>query len=229
MQTILVVDDDPAQLKVMEMTLREASYQPVTATNGEEGLKVFRQMQPDLVILDVMMPGMDGWETCYRIRQISTVPIIFLTGRQTTDDKVSGFKLGADDYLVKPFMSDELLARVESVLRRTYRARQPLSKLVRAGPDVIINPASHEVFVRGNLAPLQPAEYTLLVLLAERPGEILSINAIADALGISESQPRRDRVKWHIWKLRQAIEADPKHPTLILTEPTLGYRLERLP
>ena len=133
-------------------------------------------------------------------------PDYFLTGRQTTDDKVSGFKLGADDYLVKPFLPDELLARVESVLRRTYRARQPLSKLLRAGPDVIINPASHEVFVHGNLTPLQPAEYSLLILLAERPGEMVSINAIADALGISESQPRRDRVKWHVWKLRQAIE-----------------------
>lgn len=228
MQIILVVDDDSAQLKVMEMTLREANYHPVTATNGEDALRVFRQAGPDLVILDVVMPGMDGWETCYRIRQISTVPIIFLTGRQTTDDKVSGFKLGADDYLVKPFQSDELLARVESVLRRTYRARQPLSKLMRAGPDVIINPAAHEVFVHGALVPLQPAEYSLLVLLAERPGEIASINAIADALGISESQPRRDRVKWHVWKLRQAIENDPKHPQLILTEPGQGYRLEKI-
>ncbi len=227
MQTILVVDDDPAQVKVIEMSLREASYEPITATNGEEGLKAFRQHQPDLVVLDVMMPGMDGWETCYRIRQISTVPIIFLTGRQTTDDKVSGFKLGADDYLVKPFLPDELLARVESVLRRTYRAHQPLSKLLRAGPDVIINPASHEVFVHGVLTPLQPAEYTLLVLLAEQPGETMSVTAIADALGISSNQPRRDRVKWHIWKLRQAVEDDHKHPTLILTEAGHGYRLEK--
>ena len=227
MQTILAIDDDPAQVKVIEMSLREANYEPITATNGEEGLKAFRLHQPDLVILDVMMPGMDGWETCYRIRQISTVPIIFLTGRQTTDDKVSGFKLGADDYLIKPFLPDELLARVESVLRRTYRARQPLSKLMRAGPDVIINPASHEVFVHGVLTPLQPAEYTLLVLLAERPGEVASVTAIADALGISTEQPRRDRVKWHIWKLRQAIEDDPKHPKLITTEAGHGYRLEK--
>ena len=227
MQTILAIDDDPAQVKVIEMSLREANYEPITATNGEEGLKAFRLHQPDLVILDVMMPGMDGWETCYRIRQISTVPIIFLTGRQTTDDKVSGFKLGADDYLIKPFLPDELLARVESVLRRTYRARQPLSKLMRAGPNVIINPASHEVFVHGVLTPLQPAEYTLLVLLAERPGEVASVTAIADALGISTEQPRRDRVKWHIWKLRQAIEDDHKHPKLITTEAGHGYRLEK--
>src|SRR5512143_7512 len=227
MQTILVIDDEPAQVKMIEMTLTEANYRPVTATNGEEGLKTFRQHQPDLVVLDVMMPGMDGWETCYRIRQISTVPIIFLTGRQTTDDKVSGFKLGADDYLVKPFLPEELLARVESVLRRTYRARQPLTKLLRVGTDVIINPASHEVFVHGNLTPLQPAEYSLLILLAERPGEVVSINAIADALDISESQPRRDRVKWHVWKLRQAIEDDPAKPRLIVTEPGYGYRLEK--
>src|SRR3989304_1314765 len=115
-QSILVVDDDPAQVRVMEMTLRGANYEPLTATDGESGLRVFATHSPDLVILDIMMPGMDGWETCYRIRQISTVPIIFLTGRQTPDDKISGLRLGADDYLVKPFLPAELVARVESVL-----------------------------------------------------------------------------------------------------------------
>lgn len=227
MQTILVIDDDPAQVKVIEMALHEANYRTVSATNGEEGLKTFRQHQPDLVVLDVMMPGMDGWETCYRIRQISTVPIIFLTGRQTTDDKVSGFKLGADDYLIKPFLPDELLARVETVLRRTYRAKQPLSKLLRAGPDVIINPASHEVFVHGNLTPLQPAEYALLVLLVERAGEPVSADYIADVLGVDESVSRRERVKWHVWKLRQAVEDDPKHPKVILTDSGIGYRVSK--
>lgn len=226
MQTILVVDDDPAQVRVIEITLRGANYQPVTATNGEDGIKAFRQYQPDLVVLDVMMPGMDGWETCYRIRQISTVPIIFLTGRQTTDDKISGLKLGADDYLVKPFLPDELLARVETVLRRTYRARQPLSSLLRAGPDVLINRESHGVFVRGEPRQLQPAEFTLLCLLAEHAGETLSVGTIANALDISERERPRERVKWHIWKLRQSVEDDPKHPKLIITEPGNGYRLE---
>lgn len=226
MQTILVVDDDPAQVKIIEMTLRGANYQPVTATNGKDGLKVFSQQQPDLVVLDVMMPDMDGWETCYRIRQISTVPIIFLTGRQTIDDKVSGLKLGADDYLVKPFLPDELLARVETVLRRTYRTRQPLSSLLRAGPDILINRAAHEVFVRGELRPLQPAEFTLLSLLAEHAGKTLSVDTIADALDLAEHERPRERVKWHIWKLRQSVEDDPKHPKLIVTEPGSGYRLE---
>ncbi len=227
MQTILVIDDDPAQVKVIEMALHEANYRTVSAINGEEGLRTFRQYQPDLVVLDVMMPGMDGWETCYRIRQTSTVPIIFLTGRQTTDDKVSGFKLGADDYLIKPFLPEELLARVETVLRRTYRTKQPLSKLLRAGSDVIINPSSHEVFVHGQLAPLQPAEYALLVLLVERAGETVSAEYIADVLGISDSVNRRDRVKWHVWKLRQAIEDDPKHPKIIHTETGIGYRIRK--
>ena len=226
MQTILVVDDDPAQVKVSETTLRSDNYQPVTAINGADGLKAFRIHQPDLVVLDVMMPDMDGWETCYRIRQISTVPIIFLTGRQTIDDKVSGLKLGADDYLIKPFLPDELLARVETVLRRTYRARQPLSGMLRAGPDILINRASHEVFMRGDPRPLQPAEFTLLVLLAEHAGDTLSVNTIAETLGISERERRRERVKWHIWKLRQSVEDDPKHPKLITTETGVGYRLD---
>ena len=226
MQTILVVDDDPAQVRVIEMTLRGASYVPVTATNGEDGLKAFRQAQPDLVVLDVMMPCMDGWETCYRIRQISTVPIIFLTGRQTSDDKISGLKLGADDYLVKPFLPDELLARVETVLRRTYRTRQPLTSLLRAGPDILINRESHGVYLRGEPIQLQPAEFTLLCLLAEHAGETLSVTAIANALDISERERPRERVKWHIWKLRQSLEDDPKHPKLIVTEPGQGYRLE---
>jgi len=226
MQTILVVDDDPAQVKMIEMALATANYSPLSATNGEDGLKAFRAHNPDLVILDVMMPGMDGWETCYRIRQISTVPIIFLTARQTSDDKISGLKLGADDYLIKPFLPDELLARVESVLRRTYRTRQPLSSLLRAGPDVLINQASHEVFLRGEPVALQPAEYTLLVLLAERAGETVSTRTIAEALGMSERDRYRERVKWHVWKLRQSLEDDPKHPRLIITEPGHGYRLE---
>ncbi len=227
MQTILIIDDEPAQIRIVELALHEANYRTVSANNGEEGLRVFRQHQPDLVIVDVNMPGMDGWETCYRIRQISTVPIIFLTGRQATDDKISGFKLGADDYLVKPFLPDELLARVETVLRRTYRTKQPLAKLLKAGPDVIINPASHDVFVHGQPTSLQPAEYALLVLLVERAGETVNADYIAEVLGISDNANRRDRVKWHIWKLRQAIEDDPKRPKIILTDSGIGYRVAK--
>ena len=227
-QTILLIDDDPAQIRLMEMTLTAANYSTLTAANGETGLQMFTAHEPDLVISDVMMPGMDGWETCYRIRQISTVPIIFLTGRKTDDDKVSGLKLGADDYLVKPFMPDELLARVEAVLRRTYGTPQPLTKFLRAGRDILINRDSHEVFVRGEVKSLRPAEYTLLTLLAEHAGENLTINALGRALGIQDRERSQDRVKWHVWKLRQTIEVDPGQPEIILTEAGEGYRIDKV-
>jgi DNA-binding response OmpR family regulator len=226
---VFVIEDDASVQAALRELFGSVGLHVEPFASGESFLTSNRPDATSCLLLDVRLPGMSGLKVQEELAKAKIhMPIIFLTGRQTTDDKVSGFKLGADDYLVKPFLPDELLARVESVLRRTYRARQPLSKLLRAGPDVIINPASHEVFVHGRLTPLQPAEYTLLVLLAERPGEVISVKAIAEALDISENEKRRDRVKWHVWKLRQAIEDDHKHPKLILTEPGHGYRLEKV-
>jgi two-component system KDP operon response regulator KdpE len=172
-----------------------------------------------------MMPNMDGWEVCQRIRQVSTVPIIFLTARQTTDDKVSGLKIGADDYLVKPFTSTDLLARVDAVLRRTYGPRQPLSDLLHAGPDVLINLARREVFVRGEAKSLRPTEFQLLVLLSEYAGQNVTASQIAAALNLGKARSAQ-RVKWHIWKLRQSIEREPNQPKIIVTASGQGYRLE---
>lgn len=223
-QTILAVDDDPAQIRLIQMTLMAVNYHVLSASNGEDGLHLFEAQQPDLVVLDVMMPVMDGWEVCSRIRQTSTVPIIFLTARQTTDDKVSGLKIGADDYLIKPFHPDDLLARVEAVLRRTYGPRQPLSDLLPAGPDILINRERREVFVRGDLQSLRPTEFALLVILAERAGVPMSASDIATALNIGQEHSA-ERVKWHVWKLRKSIEIDPDRPSIILTETGQGYRL----
>jgi DNA-binding response OmpR family regulator len=224
-QIILAIDDDPAQIKLIEMTLSAANYQVISAVDGEQGVLLFHEKQPDLIVLDVMMPNMDGWEVCYRIRQTSTVPIIFLTARQTTDDKVSGLKIGADDYLVKPFHPSDLLVRVETVLRRTYGPRQPLSDLLRAGPDILINRARREVFVRGEAKSLRPTEFQLLVLLCERAGQNVTASQITAALNLGQERSA-ERVKWHIWKLRQSIEVDPNHPAIIVTESGQGYRLE---
>src|SRR5450759_1785650 len=223
-QTILAVDDDPAQIRLIRMTLMAANYHVLSASNGAGGVQLFEAHQPDLVVLDVMMPGMDGWEVCARIRQTSTVPIIFLTARQAVDDKVSGLKIGADDYLIKPFHPDDLLVRVEAVLRRTYGPRQPLSDLLPAGPDILINRERREVFVRGNVKPMRPTEFALLVLLAERVGQALSASDIAAALNIGQVRSA-ERVKWHIWKLRKSIGVDPDHPSIIMTESGQGYRL----
>ncbi len=223
-QTILAIDDDPAQIRLIHMTLGAATYHVLSASNGADGVRLFETHQPDLVVLDVMMPGMDGWEVCARIRRTSTVPIIFLTARQTTEDKVSGLKIGGDDYLIKPFHPDDLLARVEAVLRRTYGPRQPLSDLLPAGPDILINRERRQVFVRGSLQSLRPTEFALLVLLAERAGQALSASDIAAALNIGQARST-ERVKWHIWKLRKSIEVDPDHPSIIMTDIGQGYRL----
>ena len=223
---ILAVDDEPRYLEIIRFNLEAAGYRVACAASGEEALDALTADEPDLIVLDVMLPGIDGWEVLRGMRRAGNqVPVLFLTARDDVDDRVKGLELGADDYLVKPFRSEELLARVEAVLRRTYGARQPMSALVRAGPDVLINTASHEVFVRGENVALRPAEYALLVLLAENGGQPLSVEAIATALGIDNHERGRDRVKWHVWKLRQAVESDPRHPTIVITEAGRGYRI----
>lgn len=224
-EKILAIDDDPAQLRVIELALMDANFEPITANGGEAGLAKLLEHRPDLVILDVMMPDMDGWETCYRIRQVSTVPIIFLTAKQTLDDKVSGLQIGADDYLVKPFNPGELIARVEAVLRRSRRARAERDTLISLG-QLVVNRGSRQVVVRGQPVSLRPAEYTLLLILAERADQTVNTDTIGDLMGIAEPRLRPRRIKWHVWKLRQSIEEDPGHPKLVVTEPG-GYRLVR--
>ena len=227
-EKILVIDDDAMLLRLVELALRGANFDPITATSGEAGLQRLLEHRPDLVILDVMMPGMDGWETCYRIRQVSTVPIIFLTAKQTVDDRVSGLQIGADDYMVKPVLTSELIARVEAVLRRASRPRAERDESIVIGRQLIIDRRTRQVIVRGEPVTLRPAEYTVLLTLAEHTGRIVSADQIGAALQISEPRLRSRRVKWHIWKLRQSIERDPGQPEMIVTEPNAGYRLVAL-
>ena len=226
-EKILVIDDDLAQLRIIELALIGANFAPITANGGAAGLAKLHEHRPDLVILDVIMPEMDGWETCSRIRQVSTVPIIFLTAKQTVDDRVSGLRLGGDDYLTKPFNPGELIARVEAVLRRSHRPRAERDAVIAVGKQLIIDRGSRQVTVRGQRVTLRPAEYNLLLILAERAGHIVSADRIGDLMGMTEPGARPRRVKWHIWKLRQSIERDPRQPELIVTDPG-GYRLAPL-
>ena len=223
-EKILTIDDDPAQLRMIELALIGANFEPITAVGGEAGLAKLLEHRPDLVILDVMMPDMDGWETCYRIRQVSTVPIIFLTAKQTLDDRISGLRLGGDDYLIKPFNTGELIARVEAVLRRSHRRRAERDAVITVGSQLAIDRGSRQVIVRGQPISLRPAEYNLLLILAERAGQVVSADRIGDLMGIEEREARPRRVKWHIWKLRQSIERDPSRPELVTTD-SGGYRL----
>jgi len=216
-EKILVIDDDPAHVRMIELALLDAHFEPATATSGEEGLRRLLDYRPDLVILDVIMPGMDGLETCARIRQVSTVPIIFLTARQTVDDKVAGLQLGGDDYLVKPFSPGELIARVEAVLRRAHRPLADRDALLRVGERLAIDRGTRQVLVQDRAVSLRPAEYTLLLILAERAGQVVGAGQIGELMGIADPGARPRRVKWHIWKLRQSIESDPRKPELVLT------------
>jgi two-component system KDP operon response regulator KdpE len=224
-EKILVIDDDVALLRLVELALINANFEPVTATSGEAGLSKLLEHRPDLVILDVMMPDMNGWETCYRIRQISTVPIIFLTAKQQVDDRISGLQIGADDYMVKPFLTAELIARVEAVLRRSNRPRSERDETIVVGKHLIIDRRTRQVIVRGQPVTLRPAEYTVLLTLAEHSGHTVTADQIGQVLEIDEPRLRARRVKWHIWKLRQSIERDPSQPEIVLTEPNAGYRL----
>ena len=223
-EKILVVDDDVRLLSLIRLSLEQQGFSIFTATNGQEGLALFHQVAPELVILDIMMPGMDGWEVCNRLRQISPVPIILLTALGSEENIVDGLMGGADDYLVKPFVVSELRARVIALLRRSRLGHDQPDILRFGGGDLIINRTEQKVFVCGQEVSLSPIEYNLLLFMAERAGRILPAQLIFDAIWAPWSDTQPQCVKWYIWRLRQKIEANPKQPHFILTEQGKGYR-----
>ncbi len=229
-ERILAIDDDHLLLQLIQRSLESAGYQVIIAFDGQSGLQQLHESQPHLVILDVMMPRMDGWEAVRRIRSVSTVPIIILTALGSHKDITRGLKMGADDYLVKPFHPEELQARVEAVLRR-IRMPPPLSDnspLRFGGGDLIIDPANRQVMVHSKLVDLTPTEYDLLLFMAKRAGRILPTDIIFDNVWPYDADASLDSVKWYIWRLRKKIEDDPSHPRYILTERGIGYRFATL-
>lgn len=223
--TILIIEDDPLQLQIIRDTLEAVQYATVGAQDGTEGLRLLYHHQPDLVILDVMMPNIDGWDVCKRIRELSTVPIIFITVKDSQEDRVKGLKLGADDYLVKPFAPAELQARVEAVLRRVRMDTPANRRFLRfGGGDLVIETETRKVMVNGELVDLTLSEYRLLIFMAERPGRVLTVDDLSDELWPDNVDINMENVRWHIWRLRRKIEKDPEQPQYIVTERGLGYR-----
>ena len=199
-ENILIIDDHEPTLLLISKLLETVGYATFTAQSGDEGLTLFRQTAPDLVILDIMMPGIDGWEVCKRLRETSCVPIIFLTGLGSEKDLVAGLLSGADDYLTPH--------------------EQP--QVLRFGNgDLIINRKEQTLFVHGQETRLSPIEYNLLLLLAGQAGRIVSTQSLTAAIWGSKDSKS---LKWYIWRLRQKIEADPQNPRFILTERGKGYR-----
>jgi len=225
---LLIIDDDTTLVNALEMYLSREGYDVHLAGNGAEGLKAFYALRPDLVVLDVMMPQMDGWETCRRIRELSTAPIIMLTAKGQETDRVMGLKLGADDYVPKPFSLKELVARIEAILRRTRRAENAgKSGVLYVSDDLVIDSERWEVRRGGEPIDLTSTELRLLFYLAENAGHVLSHQQLLEQVWGPEYVDNVDYTKLYIWRLRQKLEMDPSSPRYILTERGIGYRLAR--
>ncbi|MBI2909928.1 MAG: response regulator transcription factor [Chloroflexi bacterium] len=222
---ILVVDDEPSVTGLMKEVLEEAGYTVFAALDGLAGLRIFFQHQPDAAIVDIMMPRMDGWELCSRIREVSEMPIIILSARSQEMDKVRGLALGADDYLTKPVGNKELVARVESALRRARMPNVAEQRLIHSDGAITIDFSKREAHVRGKRITLTPLEYKLLCCLVRNPEQALTLDELLNKVwGPEYDSP--EIIKWHIGHLRQKIEEDASNPKLIVTVRGVGYRYQ---
>lgn len=222
---LLIIDDDQNLLHALKLYFEKHGYQVVTAEEGSEGLQRLFQTQPHVVILDIMMPGMDGWKVCERIREMTDIPIIMLTSRSIEADRIKGLKMGADDYVPKPFSIRELEARVEAVLRRWRLTRSRDENGVLYQDDyLVIDAEQAEVRCADQPVDLTPTEQKLLFYLAENRGRLLSFDQILASVWGFEYTGEKNYVRLYIWRLRQKIEPDPGKPRYILTEHGMGYR-----
>ena len=220
--TILIVEDDPNLLHTLQYNLKQEGYATLTATDGDVGLRMATRMSPDLVILDVMLPGLDGFEACRILRRQSEAPVIMLTARGEEVDRLRGLE-HADDYVVKPFSMPELLARVRNLLRRASSSQT--SEIIRS-EDLIIDQISHSVTLGDKTLDMKPREFSLLAMLASNKGRAFTRNQILEHLWghdyIGDSRTVDVHVRW----LREKIELDPSKPRRIVTIRGIGYRFD---
>lgn len=223
-KTVLVIEDDPNTAQLVALYLKREGFAAVIAGDGETGLALARKLSPHLVILDLMLPEIDGWEVCRQLREGSDVPIIMLTARGEEIDRVVGLTLGADDYVVKPFSPRELTARVKAVLRRSQKVSTATGKSF-SHDDLLLQTDKRRLSVKGRPISLTPHEYALLVTLMRAPGRIFTRDELLDRLYPQGEAFVIERVvDVHIGKLRQKIEPNPSEPRYILTERGIGYR-----
>jgi DNA-binding response OmpR family regulator len=226
--TILIVDDEPRIRDLVRMNLELEHYHVLEASSGEEALEQLRENLPDLILLDVMMPDMDGFETLRHIREVSTVPVIMLTVRQDEHDRIRGLDLGADDYIAKPFSPRELLSRIRALLRRAFMPPPARKSEIVVDKDLKIDFARREVIVRGQKVTLRPTEYRLLYHLVNNAGRLLTHETLLSKVWGREYRDEAHYLRLYITYLRQKIEKDPAHPQYILTERGVGYRFKEL-
>jgi two-component system, OmpR family, KDP operon response regulator KdpE len=227
---LLVVDDSQDTTLVLKRVLQQEDYEVQVAQNGAEGLRLAFDFRPDLILLDVMMPGMDGWTMLGRLREFTDVPVIMLTAVGGEDSLVHGLDSGADDYLTKPFSMQELKARIRAVLRRSSMEARTEDRTLRFdNGQLVIDPLSQQVTVRGELVELTPTEYRLLLCLAYNAGRVLNPDQILDHVWGPGYEDSVSSVKLYIWYLRRKIESDPSDPRYILTKRGAGYLMASLP
>jgi DNA-binding response OmpR family regulator len=224
---ILVVDDEKQIVEIVKAYLERDGYKVITAYDGKSALESARKERPDLIVLDLMLPGISGWDVCLTIRKDSNVPIIMLTARDDTTDKIVGLELGADDYVTKPFDPKELVSRVKAVLRRT-ESKAAVSQQIDVG-TLNIDTERRSV-QRGRTAiELTSTEFDLLRVLAESPGRVYSRMQLLDKIQGEAYEGYERTIDSHIKNLRKKIESDPNHPEYIITVHGTGYKLEEKP
>lgn len=218
---ILIVDDDASLAEMLQLVLRQEGFETVWCATGDAAVKVFRDSGPDLVLLDLMLPGLNGVDVCRRIRAESGVPIVMLTAKSDTGDVVDGLEAGADDYVPKPFKPRELVARIWTRLRRPPSESDAES--IRIG-DVVVNVAAHQVRRSGQVIPLTPLEFDLLLALARKPNQVFSREKLLEEVWGYRHAADTRLVNVHVQRLRSKIENDPEKPEIVVTVRGIGYK-----
>ncbi len=221
---ILVVDDEKRMVRFIQLNLEQDGFQVVTAYNGKEALDQVRTQLPDLVLLDIMMPDIDGFEVLKKIREVSEVPVIMLTAKGEEDDRVKGLELGADDYITKPFSPRELVSRIKAVLRRTKTFQEDQVDIVEVDDRLKIDFSRREVWVEGEKVDLRPTEYRLLYHLVKNAGWVNTHEQLLTKVWGFEYRDEPHYVRLYVNYLRKKLEKDPSNPEYILTERGVGYR-----
>ena len=221
---VLVVDDEERMVRFIRMNLEHDGFQVSEAFNGKQAIQRLRDVNPDLLLLDVMMPDLDGFDVLEMIREISTVPVIMLTAKGEEDDRVRGLELGADDYVSKPFSPRELVSRVKAVLRRTEAASGSMHGLLEIDDRLKIDFDRREIWLEGKLVKLRPTEYRLLYHLVQNAGWVVSHDQLLQKVWGYEYRDEPHYVRLYINYLRQKLEKEPASPRYILTERGVGYR-----
>jgi two-component system, OmpR family, KDP operon response regulator KdpE len=223
--TVLIVEDDETFRYLLSKQLEGQDYEVLLAEDGERGVELARDRRPDLVLLDVLMPGIDGWEACRRIREFSDVPIMMLTCRTSELDKVRGLELGADDYLTKPVGYMELVARVRALLRRSYLSTSP-NQMVKVDERLAVDRLRGQVYVEDESVDLSAIEFKLLSCFLDHPNRVLNHRTLLTQVWGWEYDGEVDYLKVYVHHLRKKLEPDPRRPMYIITERGLGYRFQ---